>query len=677
MSISQDYLIYSSLPPPAEYPVSSSPDEYSLQPFDGNYTARREAYLAFIRRNPSPSSPKALWYELGRLVAGGPFHKGILYATTNYIKDRHDCADFALHALLRLKFQFETQAIENPLENETVADTILNFKYWPDESGEDGMCTWTENHYILFSSAAYLAGQLYPDKVFSASGCTGSEIIARNRSRILRWINLRFYTGFSEWLSNVYYDEDLTALINLVDFSQDEEISQRAAMLIDLLLFDIALNNLNGIFGSTHGRTYENTKKWANQESTTSTCKLLFGRGEFSPTDNMSAIGFALSTQYHLPKVLYEIANDQQRPEMLNRQQMSFQVNRARWWNLNLHDSEDALHLLSMEAYLHPKFARHFIHLMNRYKWWNNPFFEAVSHHRRLLNFLRFTGLLPIVTYYFRKDLTRNTRESVNIYTYRTPDYMLSSAQDYRKGYGGDQQHLWQATLGPNAICFTTHPARTSGPPPNYWCGNGTNPRIAQVKNVLIAVHRITDFPVIHVSNQIFYSHAWFPRDQFEEICEKEGWIFGHWGDGYLALLSQYPYTWQDHPGEDQGREVIVDRRNNIWLCELGDKPEYGDFQAFIERILQAEVRYYGNRRISYQSPSQGHLTFGWNEPLRQNGRTVLLRDYPRYGNPYSQVPFPSDQITISLENETLHLNWLSLERQSSNYITEENSNRL
>ena len=44
-------------------------------------------------------------------------------------------------------------------------------------------------------------------------------------------------------------------------------------------------------------------------------------------------------------------------------------------------------------------------------------------------------------------DLCRNTREQVNITTYRTPDYMLSCAQDYRPGYGGDQQHIWQATL--------------------------------------------------------------------------------------------------------------------------------------------------------------------------------------------------------------------------------------
>ena len=48
--------------------------------------------------------------------------------------------------------------------------------------------------------------------------------------------------------------------------------------------------------------------------------------------------------------------------------------------------------------------------------------------------------------------------KEVNTYTYRTPDYMLSTAQDYRKSFGGDQHHIWQATLDDEAVCFTTHP---------------------------------------------------------------------------------------------------------------------------------------------------------------------------------------------------------------------------
>ena len=84
-------------------------------------------------------------------------------------------------------------------------------------------------------------------------------------------------------------------------------------------------------------------------------------------------------------------------------------------------------------------------------------------------------------------DITRNMRAEVNIYTYRTPSYMLSTAQDWRKGFGGDQSSIWQATIGSReAVAFTTHPGaeRTEGSTPRYWVGYGTLPRAAQVRNM-------------------------------------------------------------------------------------------------------------------------------------------------------------------------------------------------
>ena len=190
---------------------------------------------------------------------------------------------------------------------------MLNFKYWPDEPGIDSMCTWTENHHILFASAAYLAGQLYHDRLFTNSGQTGQQKMALNRPRILRWLELRFRSGFSEWLSHVYYDEDLTALLSLVDFCQEQELVLKSKMVVDLLLLDMALNSFRGVFGSTHGRSYSNTKRWAAQEGTSDTGKLLFGMGQYAGFDNMSAPVFALSRNYELPAVIAAIAQDIER----------------------------------------------------------------------------------------------------------------------------------------------------------------------------------------------------------------------------------------------------------------------------------------------------------------------------------------------------------------------------
>ena len=48
--------------------------------------------------------------------------------------------------------------------------------------------------------------------------------------------------------------------------------------------------------------------------------------------------------------------------------------------------------------------------------------------------------------------------QPANKIVYRTPDYLLSSVQDYLPGSDGDQELLWQATLGPGATVFVNNP---------------------------------------------------------------------------------------------------------------------------------------------------------------------------------------------------------------------------
>lgn len=665
---SMQHAIIPSTPPPPDYPFSACPDEFSTSPFAPDFATRRRAFFSFILQNPAPTNPKAPWYELARLAAGATPHEGILSAGLDYIDARSDCADCTLHAFIRLLNQYRHHL---RLSEDIIAraeNTVLGFKYWPDEPGQDEMCTWTESHYILFASAGYLAGQLFPDQQFTNSGRSGAEMMDSFRPRLQRWMDLRFYTGFSEWLSNVYYDEDLTALLSLVDFCKDEDIQRRAAMLIDLLLFEVAVNTFAGVFGSSHGRSYEPMQKWAAQENITDTQKLLFGRGVFAGSDNMSAAGFALSLRYRLPDVIHAIANDSQRAELLQRQRVGICIDQADWWGLEPNNFENGLQLLTLEAYLHPRTARLFVRMLNRFRWWENPYFEPFNQRRRMLKFLSATRLLPMVAQHYRQDVCRNTREQANLYTYRTPDYMLSSAQDYRKGYGGDQQHIWQATLGPDAVCFTTHPARLAGPPPNYWTGSGSLPRVAQIKNVLIAAYHITRFPAFYVTNELDYTHAWVPRDRFGEVIEREGWIFARLGDGYLALLSQQPYRWHDLPGEDRGREILVEGKDNIWICELGRRAVDGEFSHFIDSILKAEVLF-SRLSVSYRSPSQGFLEFSWDGPFRQDGREVPIGNFPRYASPYVQVDFPAELIPIQHGDKFLELDWTVGRRTASGYL--------
>lgn len=678
-----DYRIRASTPAPSSHPTNPTPDSFSDQPFLPDYESRRQAFFQHIMRNPAPENTKPAWYELARMVAGGTPHEGIFHAALDFIDDRKDCADFVLHGILWMLYQFAPAFAEtdrsvltgfNDSLYSRVKQTVLNFKYFPDEPGIDSMCTWTENHYILFSSAAYLAGQYYPDEVFINSGETGRQKMARNRPRILRWLDLRFRTGFSEWLSHVYYDEDLTALLSLYDFAKDDEIRSKAEMVLDLLLLDMALNSFKGVFGSTHGRAYENTKKWATNEGTTDTSKLLFGRGIFSGFDNMSAIAFALSG-YRMPKVIEEIASGMgDHPALQNRQRMGIKLSEMEKWGIHPDNFEDGMLYLTLEAYTHPRTIANTLSMFDTCNWWKNSFLSDFKPYRRLLKAVNAIGGLPLLARILERDICRNTREEVNIYTYRTPDYMLSTAQDYRKGFGGDQQHIWQATLGPDAVCFTTHPAKLEGASPNYWAGSGLLPRAAQYKNVVIVIYNIQKIPAFYVPIRHFFTHAWLPKDKFDEVVEKDNWIFARKGEGYLALRSQNPYYWhtesddfsrreahRNNP-EDMDREVTVPGAQNIWICQMGRKVKDGTFEQFIQAGTFAELKFSG-LKVEYRSPGNGLVRFGWEGPLSVDGVEIPLHDYPRYDNPYVKAEFDPTEIQVAAGKHNLYLNWKTGER--------------
>ena len=633
-------------------------------PAPDGYAARQQEMLEAWARDPG-----GVWGQMAALTRGGTLDERPIRRTLANIDERHDCADFSMVAILRLLYQFGASgALSEGLLAE-IKRSVLGFKYWPDEPGIDSMCSWTENHQIAFAVCGYLAGQMFPNETFTNSGHTGREKMAQHRPRIARWLDMRFRTGFSEWLSNDYYNPNLTTMVFLADYSADQDLARRALMITDLLLADMALNSFQGSFCSTHGRSYQEDKRWANREKTTEVSKLMFGRGSMRGA-SMGAVSLALSTHYRMPRVIYEIANDATRPEMTNRQRMGIRVAEAERWGLRFDSLEDGMVFLGLGAYAHPQTIDLTMAMFDAYRWWENGFFRPFQKQREMIEEARATHSLPFVAQLYEKDIARNVREEVNILTYRTPDYLLSTAQDYRKGFGGDQHHIWQATLGPDAVCFTTHPVPGEAhmDTPGYWAGSGSLPRVGQCENVAIAIYDVVTEAGLYVRKAFPYTHAWFPKDEFDEVIEQEEWFFARLGDGYLALRSQQPCHWQRDEGENKNREIIAPGTQNIWICELGRKAVDGTFPQFVERIVKTPLTF-DTRKVAYTSPSQGRLEFAWEGPLRRNGETVPLTDYPRYDNPYVQAAFPADRIEVHSGAHRLVLDWASLEREADAFL--------
>lgn len=564
-----------------------------------------------------------------------------------HIRRRLDCCDFSMAALLRMLYRYPNSRLLTPELREAIAEACIGHIYWLTEPGEEHMCFCTENHQIIHHTNELLAGQLFPDRVFTSNGQTGRWHREHAEKMIARWLDWRIRFGYSEWNSNCYYDEDLMALPNLVDYAEREDFSRQATGLLDLTFLHIGLNSFRGTFGSTHGRTYTRFTLNPRNEPTSALGWLMWGLGHYR--EKMSPSALMMTTcSYRLPEAVRRVATDLP-AELENRERHSLDAEEALdhgvdpaslddigfFWGAQLFD-----HHLVIDTSMRLCPEKH-----NMY-----PRIKAFNDHQKEAERLG----LP-----FERDPDNTAMSKVNVYTFRTPDYMLSCAQDFRKGKHGFQQHIWQATLADRAVVYTTQPgARDIGQSrPDYWHANAFLPRAAAHRNVLVCLYRFD--PAL---SHMWFTHAYFPQFAFDEWTERDGWVFGRKGDGYVALRSLNPMRWAaprddvveiirplDAPaGWAPGpHELVALGPKNAWVCELGNPASHGSYARFVDKIASAGLA--GDAvELTYDSPSLGRVEFGWEGDLRVDGQIIRLGDYPRFDNPYCQAPFGTKRYTIT-----------------------------
>lgn len=275
-------------------------------PDEPDYSRRKQALLNLYASSPSleRSGRTGAFQTHVKLIAEGEQAPDIpaVEETIRYIDARYDCADFAMHGLLRLYFRYrDSKALPGELK-EAMKRCILGFKYWEDEPGKSMMFTRSENHEILFFSAEYLAGLLFPTETFRNSGQNGLFHIQKGKSMAERWIKEKGTYGFMEWHSNTYYEEDLLALVNLYDFAETNSyIRILARQLIDLIVLLIATHSFKGVMGTTHGRCYEDTVIHPELEPMSHLNWLLLGEPRLLRDDRLSIGAVALLDSDYAP----------------------------------------------------------------------------------------------------------------------------------------------------------------------------------------------------------------------------------------------------------------------------------------------------------------------------------------------------------------------------------------
>ncbi|MGF6853953.1 hypothetical protein [Paraburkholderia sp. CI3] len=451
----------------------------------------------------------------------------------------------------------------SPLAQEVVRQGVRAFKFWMDEPfrpsdnselqkarGDTGIAKddeitsdmeyWSENHYIMFASSEYLAGQLWEQDQFQPAKeflgdpkqgiLTGQQRKERGRARVLRWLNNRLMFGWTEFNSSGYYREHLWSILNLADFALDQEVREKARMAVDLLLFDVARYLHKGTMGAAGGRSQFKSHSSGWDNALCDAVEIAWGpRGIFGDVD--SQIGMALATStYQVPDVLLEIGS---RPpgRWTDRSRVSITFEEAPKYGIGYSqktDQRDSVWLgylpkrqrffafmqqvndeiarthtgygaaendivfwWGTSAWFNHQVVRGTFNAVNKYGLQNTGIFgtalpgliKLVAAYEKTKHGL-IGGLIgsfagPVGTVagaaigFFEDDLFGNdleeaagddlsvllegsTRTRANILTFRTPDVMLSSIQNWRAGQFNFQSCVHQASIHPALSVFTT-----------------------------------------------------------------------------------------------------------------------------------------------------------------------------------------------------------------------------
>ncbi|WP_447928839.1 hypothetical protein [Vreelandella sp. EE27] len=222
--------------------------------------------------------------------------ESIIEAELPGIERCHDCADFTLVPLLWARMVYGDR-LSSPLLDR-IDTTILSFRYWMDEPGNDVQWYFSENHALLFHTASYLAGHLLPDSCFQRSGRTGHEQSEQGRARLMAWFDHFERCEMAEFNSAPYFPIDLKGLTAIQALGPDEDLRKRAANAIERLVSIVAFAAHQGVLTGAQGRSYQHSLCAADTLELTGLSRLLWRQGSLGSHVHC-LVQFALALRDH------------------------------------------------------------------------------------------------------------------------------------------------------------------------------------------------------------------------------------------------------------------------------------------------------------------------------------------------------------------------------------------
>jgi len=665
------------------------------------YQARIEEFLAGAVAELDPSNPVSIGAHLVAAHRDPDFTWDAEAVTVDtmapvweHIDSWRDTRDFQLmylHWVLALADATSPAKTLDPKVIEAIDQRMADNRYqWDDPLPDDRIDDqwfWSENHLIIGLVNEYLAGVRMPERTFTVTGLTGAEHAERAKQPMLDWINERARFGFFEWHSHVYMKKNVSPLLTLVEFAQDPDLVLAAGMGLDLCVLDMAAFCHEGVYAASRGRTYAKDKLTV-RESTFDSFKLLFDDTDldYAGGADSGATYFAGSQRYRPPQVLIDMATATEpgvtrerhgifvdgtapiteNPEAPFGYDFDDPANLSFWWSQGMVGTWQ-ITKVSLEA-------------AEEFRFFET---EALAQVKALVDV---NGGDPdrIREFVLANHAAVNfghLREA-NTYGWRSNTVSLASVVDHRFGEMRDQIHAWQATIGPGAIVFTTHPSGdvpesdswSDDSKPGRWTGEASIPRSAQHERTGIHIYQPawdeTSSPLLWA---LFpyqdYTHAYVPQDRFDEVQQSGNWTFARKGDGYIALWSWREPAWRSYDpavnptdGQTQPFDLVAPGGpDNVWIVEVGDAASASSFEAFVAAITASEpevARDDAGFTVAWTSPTSGDVTFGSTDPFTVAGEEQPLGDYPRHESQWGTVEHLGTGFQLSSDAATLELDF-------------------
>lgn len=578
--------------------------------------------------------------------------------TLTYIDKRYDCADFRLQHLIRILYLHRDKIPDETYEK--IKSSLLGFKYWMNEAGEDSMCAWSENHQILFASSEYLIGQLFYDDIFLNNGMTGKERMENARVRILDWLEMRWNYGFIEYYSNVYYNEDVAPMANLMEFSSDLEIINKTTIVMDLLVYDIASQMYNGAFVTVSGRAYENNRKGGSVSSGRAVTEYLFDIETGNHGANM-AYCFTSSPSYEIPKVLRDIGLSKE--EVIIKASNGLNISELKKEGFDGIDEHSIMMQWGIEAFINASVVRNTLGYIRENEMYSNEFLSPITVIDIMI--LDILHLEPLAVNIIDPQEQGKAIQRGNTYTYKNASFSMYTTQSYFPGTYADQQHVQGVNVNEETSVFHTHPALEegkSGQSPNYWVSYGHFPHAVQDENIQLAIYNIPDKKGMMEKALLDYTHMFFDKKQYDEVILEGNYIFGQLADTYIAVIGYNDLNFK----EDSMDDVIQEGKQVFYITQMETTDDFTSLDDFIKHIKSNELSF-DKKSLELKYMNQGiEYSLEYDEDFKINDQ-VIDTDYSRYDSPYANAEQKDNTITFNYNGKTLLLNFDEMIREIKN----------